>query len=92
MKKNKVESMKGSTGRDIPNQLIIDTEDGLYFQSYKSIIAFIPSDQDKRIVLDERFWDYSRTTGKYRNMFLCENKKATQQKIDAGIYILRDLN
>jgi hypothetical protein len=37
-------------------------------------------------------WDYSVTTGKYRNIFLEETKKETQKKIDQGIYILTDLN
>ena len=32
------------------------------------------------------------TTGKYRNMFLNENKAQTQYNIDRGNYILTDLN
>ena len=46
----------------------------------------------KKVYLDEKYWDYSVTTSKYRNIFLDETKKETQKKIDNGIYILTDLN
>lgn len=45
-----------------------------------------------QILLDKAYWDYSRTTGKYRNIFLGETKAETQKKIDSGEYILTDLN
>jgi hypothetical protein len=45
-----------------------------------------------QIYLDRNKWDYSTTTGKYRNQFLGETKKETQAKIDSGEYILTDLN
>ncbi len=35
-------------------------------------------------------WDYSKTTGKYRNQFLDENKKATEEKIRQGVYLIVD--
>ena len=73
-----------------PNQFIIDTPDGKYFQSYESIIAFI--DNNGQVFLDQNRWDYSTTTGKYRNIFLGENKKLTEKRIDANIYSLVDLN
>lgn len=44
------------------------------------------------IVLDRDTWDYSTTTGKYRNQFLGESKKETQAKIDSGVYKLDNLN
>tara|TARA_R110002126_G_scaffold165824_2_gene313621 strand:- start:617 stop:961 length:345 start_codon:yes stop_codon:yes gene_type:complete len=47
---------------------------------------------EKKVYLDKTFWDYSVTTGKYRNIFLDETKKETQKKIDNGTYILTDLN
>jgi hypothetical protein len=66
---------------------------GTMFQSYSSNIAFIIAEglQDKTYI-DERYWDYSVTTGKYRNQFLGETKKETQAKIDSGKYILTNLN
>lgn len=68
-----------------PNQIIIYTDKGRAFQSYDSIIAFIPNNGDK--VQIGRDWDYSKTTGKYRNIFLGETKKETQKKMDSGEYM-----
>ena len=79
-----------STGKPVANQFLIYADDGaVYFQSYRSIIA------KKHLgvtYLDYYYWDYSRTTGKYRNDFLGENKAETEKKIKAGDYILTDLN
>ena len=44
------------------------------------------------ITLDETYWDYSKTTGKYRNQFLGETKAETEKKIKSGEYQLVDLN
>ena len=87
----KVENMTSSRGNKIANQFVIYAEDGVYFQSYNSIIAVkryggLPNE------LDSHYWDYSRTTGKYRNIFLGEDKKATEKKIASGEYILTNLN
>lgn len=71
------------------NQFIIYTKEGEYFQSYNSIIAFRGM---KNIQLDEKYWDYSRTTGKYRNSFLNENKQETIKRINSGEYQLVNLN
>lgn len=86
----KIENMTGRSGSEVANQFLIFTEEGVFFQSYSSIIAFKP--QSGKIQLDREKWDYSVTTGKYRNSFLRESKKETQRKIDEGIYILTDLN
>ena len=97
-----VENMTSSRGNKIANQFIITDNqlDGdfmwhvVVFQSYNSVIA-------KRLTngmagtttqLDRNKWDYSVTTGKYRNQFLGETKKETQAKIDSGEYQLVDLN
>lgn len=82
--------MVSNNGNDIPNQFIIRTDEGTFFQSYKSIIVF--KSKDGAICLDSDKWDYSVTTGKYRNMFLGEDKKRTESKIKAGIYKLANLN
>ena len=102
-----VENMtSNNTERKIPNQFIIYnvtkelsfTEDnnnyhgfftGVMFQSYRSNIVFKASG---KTFLDSYYWDYSKTTGKYRNQFLGETKKETEKKISSGIYILTDLN
>lgn len=83
--------MKSRNGNYVPNQFEIYTDDGVYFQSYRSIIAFKPC--SGKIQLDEKFWDYSRTTSKYLNQFLrVSGKKEIEQKIKAGDYELANLN
>ncbi|MCK9561034.1 MAG: hypothetical protein M0R44_11385 [Candidatus Marinimicrobia bacterium] len=89
IKKVKVRNMRSSRGNAIPNQFIIETDDGVYFQSYNSIIAF---KRNGRVFLDDNYWDYSTTTGKYRNIFLNETKKETEKKIKMGVYQLVNLN
>ncbi len=66
-----------------------------WFQSYESIIVkltYVSAFDLKMVELDCNAWDYSVTTGRYRNQFLGETKKETQAKIDSGEYILTDLN
>ena len=86
----KVSQFDGRNGA-VKNQFEIITPEGKFFQSYNSIIVFIPNDGSK-IKLDSKYWDYSKTTGKYRNQFLSEDKKVTEQKIKAGVYELANLN
>lgn len=87
----KVKNMRSSKGNKIANQFIIDDGNKRYFQSYKSIIAL--KDFKKGVVyLDSYYWDYSTTTGKYRNIFLNENINQTRQKIKNGVYKLTNLN
>lgn len=98
----KVKNMTNSSGQAIPNQFIIEDEGrgalGNFikretFQSYDSTIAVKTVWEDEtRIELDENNWDYSVTTGEYRNQFLGENKAETQKKIDSGEYTLTNLN
>jgi hypothetical protein len=91
MKNVKLTQMSSNrTGEAVKNQFTIETPEGEYFQSYDSVIAFRP--KTGKIQLDSYYWDYSKTTGKYRNQFLNESKQDTQLKIDKGIYILTDLN
>ena len=86
----KVLNMISSKGNKIPNQFVIVTPEGDYFQSYNSVIAFI--NNEGRVFLDKNKWDYSTTTGKYRNIFLGENKKLTEKRINNNNYVLIDLN
>jgi len=88
--KVKVENMQSSNGNDVPNQFKIFTDEGVYFQSYATVIAFKPF--KGKIQLDVNAWDYSVTTGKYRNQFLRETKEETRKKIENGTYELVDLN
>ena len=70
----------------IPNQFIIKGKDFVLFQSYNSPIVMKKNGK----VYIFRNWDYSTTTGKYRNDFLGETKKETLQKLKSGKYIAVD--
>ena len=101
----KVENMISSKGNKIANQFVIEeclhySGSGSYtvirktFQSYNSIIARISTDPmgPNFIELDSKYWKYSKTTSKYRSLFLGESTKQTQAKIKSGEYVLTDLN
>src|SRR3990167_8146030 len=73
------------------------------FQSYNSVIAEkiywreedikgIEGAKTIEITLDEHYWDYSTTTGKYRNQFLGEGIEETRKKIASGDYKMANLN
>ena len=87
----KVFNMTSSKGNKIANQFIItDDHNNELFQSYHSIIA-------KRytngvVELDKKYWDYSKTTSKYRNIFLNETNQETNYKVKIKEYKLVDLN
>ena len=87
----KVSNMTSSKGNKVANQFIIESELGTYFQSYDTVIAF-KSKSSGKVYLDADAWDYSVTTGKYRNLFLGETKQETMKKIKSGEYILVNLN
>ena len=90
----KVENITSSNGNKIANQFVItDNKQNEYFQSYNSMIVKKDYESDQvKIYLDQKYWNYSNTTGKYRNIFLGETIKDTKAKIKNGTYILTDLN
>lgn len=104
----KVRNMISNKGTTVPNQFIItDDEGNKFFQSYDSIIVKKPTVTCNscpiktackeycnlvKIQLDSKYWNYSNTTSKYRNIFLNETKKETEAKIKSGEYILCNLN
>lgn len=90
MKITQMRSNKGGGGY-VPNQLIIRHEGFEWFQSYASVIARRDL-KTGEITLDEDSWDYSATTGVYRNQFLGEGIAETRKKIKAGIYKLAKLS
>ena len=85
----KVENMTSPQGNKVANQFLITDNGDEYFQSYRSMIA---KRSQGKIYLDEYYWDYSVTTGKYRNEFLGEGIAETRKKIASGEYILTNLN
>jgi hypothetical protein len=90
----KVQNMTGRNGYSkVANQFIIFDSEFTAFQSYNSIIVkTVFEDGERKVYLDADKWDYSTTTGKYRNQFLGETKKETEAKIKSGEYTLIDLN
>ena len=99
----RISNMTSSNGNKVANQFLVEgvgagrfwnkeerLRSGDAFQSYNSMIAF--RDHQGQVYLDENYWDYSVTTGKYRNQFLGEKKAETERKIKAGVYKLVDLN
>tara|TARA_X000001388_G_C2150211_1_gene92102 strand:- start:3 stop:266 length:264 start_codon:yes stop_codon:yes gene_type:complete len=86
----KVYNMESPNGNKVANQFEIYTDEGKYFQSYRSVIAF--KDNKGQVFLDDYYWNYSRTTSKYRNIFLNEGIVETRKKIKSGEYKLKQLN
>jgi len=86
-----VENLEGAK-----NQFLIHTPEGLYFQSYDSLIAFKGFENmnaEEYIYLDIHKWDFYNATQKYRNIFLGVKRTADiERKIKGGKYILIDLN
>ena len=84
-----VSNITNNNGNKVPNQFVISDNGANYFQSYESIIV---KRSNGKIELDSYYWNYSKTTSKYRNIFLGETTKETQKKIDSGEYLLTNLN
>lgn len=89
-----VQSMTSpKSGAPVANQFIIKVGNKEFFQSYSSIIAVKDYSQvPAKIILDSYYWDYSKTTSKYRNEFLGEYTAETRKKIASGKYSLAELN
>ena len=83
----KVENMLSNRShKPVANQFKITMQNGLeIFQSYETIIC-IKDPRNNEIYLDANSWDYSNTTSRYRKLFLNEDTKTTQKKLDQGIY------
>lgn len=87
----KVQNMTSErSGREVANQFEIFTDEGKYFQSYSTVIAFRPLSGKTQLDADK--WDYSRTTAKYRNKFLRMTTKEIKANIKSGEIELVDLN
>jgi hypothetical protein len=75
MKNLKVENI-ANNGKSVPNQFLIsyieNNKEYKIFQSYSSIILKWENGNLIEVGAD---WDYSRTTGKYRNILIRMNKK-----------------
>ena len=81
--------MKIKTISYTKDNLCIITDDQRILQSYGTTIAVITKD---KVFLDKEKWNFSKTTSKYRNIFLEEDTATIKSKIENGQYTLIDLN
>jgi hypothetical protein len=92
-----VENMTSRSGNIVPNQVILSDMTGKTFVSYGSKIVYQSKDRASdglplEIVMDDRYWDYSRTTGKYRNEFMNMGVQQVRDHIKTGRIKIGDLN
>ena len=85
----KVQNMINSNSKTVPDQFIIYNDMATFFQSYDSIIVKLANGN---VYLDENKWDWSKTTSKYRNLFLSRTTAEIKARIKTGEYILSNLN
>ena len=71
------------------NQYIIEHNGVSYFQSYDVIVA---KKSKGKIILDKDYYEYSRTTIKYRNRFLGLLSVSVKEAIRDGKITLGKLN
>lgn len=93
----KISNIKG-----MPNQFDIQLPNGKIFQSYKSLCAAVCYSHNANALVKKTkeehpewdgvvlgpHWDFSNTTGRYRNIFLGETRQETLAKIDSGEYLV----
>jgi hypothetical protein len=88
----KVTNMVSSRGNTVPNQFIIQDDNGnTEFQSYETTIARKNDNKSLPIKLDPK-WQYSKTTSKYLYQFLGMKRKEIENGIKSGSIIIIDLN
>lgn len=88
----KVEQMINTRGNGAMNQFVITSEDKTVFQSYESMI--VTMDYPTKTITIGRDYDYSKTTGKHRNIFFNDyanlsglaTKKGLDEAIKNGSY------
>ena len=86
----KVQNMTSDrSGREVANQFIITDGNKTLFQSYSSPIVEI--DRTAKTITVFEDWDYSMTTGKYRNQFMRDkgfydmaSKKGFEEYLELG--------
>ena len=92
-----VEQMTSRSGNTVPNQTILSDMTGKTFVSYGSKIVYQSKTKwsdglPLEIIVDETYWDYSRTTGKYRNEFMNMGVQEVRNHIKNGRIKVGNLN
>ena len=82
IKNLKVQNVNNN-GREVPNQFLLFYEEEnktvKIFKSYKSMIV---KWENGEIIEVGKNWDYSRTTGKYRNILTGTTKKEFEKMLE----------
>jgi len=83
-----------NTNKMVNNHHVISLENdkGESLTRFYSYGACVVQLIDSKIELDKYFYNYSRTTSKYRNMFLDLDSKQITKKIASGEIELANLN
>ena len=69
------------------NQFEVYTDEGVYFQSYDSVVAFKPNSSEEKIRVGFD-WNYSRTTMKYVGQFLGQNTAKIRKDIKDEVILV----
>ena len=91
----RIKNMTSAKGNKIANQFIIEDGNKVYFQSYNSMIACV--DYSTHTITIGNDYNYSVTTGKYRNKFFNDlglyeiaNIKALDKALKIGFVIINN--
>ena len=68
MKNVRISQLINDRNNGATNQFIVETDNGKYFQSYDTVIAFVPNNSDD--ITLSKDWEYSKTTSKHLYIFL----------------------
>lgn len=73
----KISNLFSPKGNAVINQCKIEDNNIIYFQSYDTMICKV---EGNKIILNAKYWNYSRTTSKYLNIFLNEFNVVLKKK------------
>lgn len=92
----RVSNMTSDNGNKIPNQFILEFENGRVFQSYESIIVvsfwYSESGKHNNKTYFGEDWNASRTTSKYRNRFLHRDTEWCKKQVTDNKILVLDLD
>ena len=81
MKDLRVQNVNNN-GREVPNQFeIFYEENNKHYKIYQSYSSMIVKWENGEIIEVGKDWDYSRTTGKYRNILTKTTKKEFEKML-----------
>ena len=81
IKNLEVQNVKNN-GREVPNQFeIFYSEDNKYYKIFQSYSNMIIKWENGRIIEVGSNWEYSKTTGKYRNILTNTSRKEFEKML-----------